>query len=162
MWRRIVVVCVVLLALAACAGDPVPEQRNRQATITTTTTPTTTSTPDSPADDADLMRMLLGGTSPRCPTGTPMTNTTCGELMASSKKLVDFVDVALDSMPADGPYVAVNEAVTSFNDAYSTLESTGCYTATPVGGVDESFCQTLADLVALSWLNLQSTIDQLR
>ncbi|MFC4856943.1 hypothetical protein [Actinophytocola glycyrrhizae] len=161
MWRRIVVVCVVPLALVGCGGDPVPEQRRTQATATTTTT-AASSAPDSPADDADLMRMLLGGTSPRCPTGTPMNNTTCGELMASAKKLVDLVDVALDGMPANGPYVAVNEAVTSFNDAYSTLESTGCYTAAPVGGVDESFCQTLADLVALSWLNLQSTIDQLR
>ncbi|MGC7102125.1 hypothetical protein ACPZ19_46280 [Amycolatopsis lurida] len=30
---------------------------------------------------------------------TSRTNTTCGELLSNSKKLVDLVDVALDAMP---------------------------------------------------------------
>jgi hypothetical protein len=65
-------------------------------------------------------------------------------------------------MPTTGAYVGVNEAVSSFENAYSALTSSACYTANPVSGVDDAFCQTLADLVSLSWLNLQSNIDQLR
>jgi hypothetical protein len=155
MWRRTVVICLLPFALAACAADPAPAPKEPTPTTTTTTTET-------PISDADLLHTLLGQGSPRCPAGTASTNTTCGELMSSSKKLVDLVDVALDSMPTTGPYTAVNEAVSSFTEAYTTLESTKCYTPAPVSGIDDSFCQTLADLVALSWLNLQSTIDQLR
>ncbi len=108
-----------------------------------------------------MLSTLLGPVSPRCPHGTPRTNTTCGELLASAKKLVDLVDTALDSMPTTGAYTTVNEAVTSFNDAYRAIESTACYTPNPARGVDDAFCQTLADLVSVSWLNLQSTISQL-
>lgn len=163
MWRRIVVVGTVPLALlAACGGEPESASERPTSRATTTAPATTTTTPvDDPASDARMLSMLLGPVSPRCPQGTPRTNTTCGELLASSKKLVDVVDVALDSMPTTGAYAGVNEAVSSFNDAYSTLESTACYTPNPVGGVDDAFCQTLADLVSLSWLNLQSNIDQL-
>lgn len=159
MWRRIVVVSTVPLALlAACDGEPesAPERRTTTTTTTTTTTPV-----DDPASDARTLSALLGPVSPRCPQGTPRTNTTCGELLSSAKELVDLVDVALDSMPTTGAYAGVNEAVSSFNDAYSTLESTACYTPNPAGGVDDAFCQTLADLVSLSWLNLQSNVDQL-
>jgi hypothetical protein len=159
MWRRIVVVCAVPLALlTACGGEP-ESAPQRPASRTTTTT--TTTLVDNPASDAQMLSALLGPVSPRCPQGTTRTSTACGEVLSSAKKLVDIVDVALDSMPTTGAYAGVNEAVSSFNDAYSTLESTACYTPDPVGGVDDAFCQTLSDLVSLAWLNLQSNIDQL-
>ncbi len=159
--RRLTAVVVPLVLLAACAagnGAATPERPTSRTTTPTTTTTTATT----PADHANLLSTLLGPVSPSCPQGTPRTNTTCGELMSGSKKLVDLAAAALKSMPTAGPYAGVHDAVTSFNDAYSTLASTGCYTSNPVGGVDDGFCHTLAILVSLSWLNLHSTIDQLR
>jgi hypothetical protein len=163
MWRRLLVTLCVLptVALASCAGDA--DESSAPSSRTSTSTATTTTTPQhDPASDEKTLTLLLGpGMPPRCSPDTPRTDTRCGDLLSAAANLVGIVKAALEGMPKSPGYVKIAEAVSSFEKAYGTLKSLGCYTPQPAGGVDDAFCRQFADLVTLSWLNLSATIDQL-
>jgi hypothetical protein len=128
----------------------------------TSSKPTTKPAPThDPASDANLLTLLLGPTTPRCPPGTARTEVTCGSLLATSAALVGGVAAALTDMPKTPAYDSVAQAASSFQKTYTTITTLGCYTPQPNSQATDQFCQQLADLASVSWLGMESAINQL-
>jgi hypothetical protein len=154
----ILAVCVLSVALlSSCTqgASSSPSVGHR-----TSSKPTTTPTHD-PASDADLLTLLLGPTTPRCPEGTARTEVTCGSLLASSAALAGGVVAALADMPKTPTYDSVAQAASSFQKTYDTITALGCYTPQPNSQATDKFCQQLADLASVSWLGMEAAINQL-
>jgi hypothetical protein len=157
--RVILAVCVLSVALlSSCTqgtAAPAPSVGHP-----TSSRPTTKPTHD-PASDANLLTLLLGPTTPRCPEGTARTEVTCGSLLATSAALVGGVAAALTDMPKTRAYDSVGQAASSFQKTYNTITTLGCYTPQPNSQATDQFCQQLADLASVSWLGMESAINQL-
>jgi hypothetical protein len=157
--RVILAVCVLSVALlSSCTqgtAAPAPSVGHP-----TSSRPTTKPTHD-PASDANLLTLLLGPTTPRCPEGTARTEVTCGSLLATSAALVGGVAAALTDMPKTPAYDSVGQAASSFQKTYDTIKTLGCYTPQPSSQATDQFCQQLADLASVSWLGMESAINQL-
>jgi hypothetical protein len=121
-------------------------------------------TPRNPASDAALLRSLLGPTPPDCHEASP-GNRTCGRLLASTARLVEYVAAALKDMPKTAEYEKVSTAVAEFRQSYESIEKTGCYTRQGKALATEKtlrdLCTTFASVVALAWLNLREAIGDL-
>jgi hypothetical protein len=159
--RVILAVCVLSVALlSSCtqgATGSAPTVGHP-----TSSKPTTKPAPThDPASDANLLTLLLGPTTPRCPEGTTRTEVTCGSLLATSAALVGGVAAALTDMPKTPAYDSVTQAASSFQTTYNTITTLGCYTPQPSSQATDKFCQQLADLASVSWLGMESAINQL-
>jgi hypothetical protein len=55
----------------------------------------------------------------------------------------------------------VTQAASTFQKTYNTITTLGCYTPRPSSQATDKFCQQLADLTSVSWLGMESAINQL-
>ena len=161
MSRRVILaVCVLVALLSSCTKGTAGSGAAPSSSVGHPPSSKPAPTHD-PASDAELLKFLLGPTTPRCPAGNISANVTCGSLLDTSAALVGGVAAALTDMPKTPAYDGVAQAVSSFQKTYNTIKTLGCYTPQPSSQATDKFCQQLADLAALAWLGLESSIDQL-